>query len=82
MRIMSLSLLLCCMIFPVYGKDAGWQWYNEKMKQPEPENKPVTAAPRRQAPDIMKPFCIPAWTILSGISGCRITGRSRPGFSP
>ena len=26
-----LPLLLCCFIFPASGKDAGWQWYNEKI---------------------------------------------------
>lgn len=41
-----LPLLLCCFIFPASGKDAGWQWYNEKMKQPEPENKPAPVIPR------------------------------------
>lgn len=91
-----LPLLLCCFIFPASGKDAGWQWYNEKINPKEKENKPVPAAPR-QEPDIMqklaalqtatsgrctKPFCIPAWIILLNISGCRITGLSRPGFSP
>ncbi|MBW9437846.1 type-F conjugative transfer system pilin assembly protein TraF, partial [Escherichia coli] len=24
-------LLCCCFIFPASGKDAGWQWYNEKI---------------------------------------------------
>lgn len=39
-------LLLLCLYFPgVKGKDAGWQWYNEKIN-PE-ENKPVPAAPVR-----------------------------------
>ena len=74
-----LPLLLCCFIFPASGKDAGWQWYNEKINPKEKENKPVPAAPR-QEPDIIaenwprcrrqqsgrctKPFCIPAWIIL------------------
>lgn len=46
-----LPLLLCCFIFPASGKDAGWQWYNEKISPKEKENKPVPAAPR-QEPDI------------------------------
>lgn len=73
-----LPLLLCCFIFPASGKDAGWQWYNEKINPKEKENKPVPAVPR-QEPDIMqklahcrrqqsgrctKLFCIPAWIIL------------------
>ncbi|EFI3391280.1 type-F conjugative transfer system pilin assembly protein TraF, partial [Escherichia coli] len=40
-----LSLLLCCFIFPASGKDAGWQWYNEKINPKEKENKPVPAVP-------------------------------------
>lgn len=48
-----LPLLLCCFIFPASGKDAGWQWYNEKISPKEKENKPVPAAPR-QEPDIMQ----------------------------
>ncbi|MDN0541220.1 hypothetical protein FCY01_21980 [Escherichia coli] len=36
-----LPLLLCCFIFPASGKDAGWQWYNEKINPKEKENKPV-----------------------------------------
>ncbi|EPT6005387.1 type-F conjugative transfer system pilin assembly protein TraF [Escherichia coli] len=48
-----LPLLLCCFIFPASGKDAGWQWYNEKINPKEKENKPVPAAPR-QEPDIMQ----------------------------
>ncbi|HHN0852591.1 TPA: type-F conjugative transfer system pilin assembly protein TraF, partial [Escherichia coli] len=36
-----LPLLLCCFIFPASGKDAGWQWYNEKITPKEKENKPV-----------------------------------------
>ncbi|MDV1782697.1 conjugal transfer protein TraF, partial [Escherichia coli] len=48
-----LPLLLCCFIFPASGKDAGWQWYNEKINPKEKENKPVSAAPR-QEPDIMQ----------------------------
>ncbi|MEA9549905.1 conjugal transfer protein TraF, partial [Escherichia coli] len=48
-----LPLLLCCFIFPASGKDAGWQWYNEKITPKEKENKPVPAAPR-QEPDIMQ----------------------------
>ncbi|BBU78627.1 hypothetical protein EIMP300_00270 [Escherichia coli] len=47
-----LPLLLCCFIFPASGKDAGWQWYNEKINPKEKENKPVPAAPR-QEPDII-----------------------------
>ncbi|WP_423275007.1 hypothetical protein [Escherichia coli] len=38
-----LPLLLCCFIFPASGKDAGWQWYNEKINPKEKENKPVPA---------------------------------------
>ncbi|PQK51433.1 type-F conjugative transfer system pilin assembly protein TraF, partial [Escherichia coli] len=30
-----LPLLLCCFIFPASGKDAGWQWYNEKINPKE-----------------------------------------------
>ncbi len=30
-----LPLLLCCFIFPASGKDAGWQWYNEKITPKE-----------------------------------------------
>ena len=48
-----LPLLLCCFIFPASGKDAGWQWYNEKINPKEKENKPVPAVPR-QEPDIMQ----------------------------
>ncbi|HBA6171042.1 TPA: type-F conjugative transfer system pilin assembly protein TraF, partial [Escherichia coli] len=32
-----LPLLLCCFIFPASGKDAGWQWYNEKITPKEKE---------------------------------------------
>ncbi|EGO9684597.1 type-F conjugative transfer system pilin assembly protein TraF, partial [Escherichia coli] len=48
-----LPLLLCCFIFPASGKDAGWQWYNEKINPKEKENKPVPVIPR-QEPDIMQ----------------------------
>ncbi len=48
-----MSLLVWAAVLPVYGKDAGWQWYNEKIKPPETENNPVAAA-SRQAPDIMQ----------------------------
>ncbi len=40
-----LPLLLCCFIFPASGKDAGWQWYNEKINPKEKENQPAPAAP-------------------------------------
>jgi hypothetical protein len=23
---------LCCTLMPAFAKDAGWQWYNEKLK--------------------------------------------------
>jgi hypothetical protein len=23
---------LCCALMPAFAKDAGWQWYNEKLK--------------------------------------------------
>ncbi|MCW9787086.1 type-F conjugative transfer system pilin assembly protein TraF [Escherichia coli] len=52
-----LPLLLCCFIFPASGKDAGWQWYNEKINPKEKENKPVPAAPR-QEPDIMQKLAV------------------------
>ena len=48
-----LPLLLCCFIFPASGKDAGWQWYNEKINPKEKESGRCT-----------KLFCIPAWIIL------------------
>jgi conjugal transfer pilus assembly protein TraF len=24
---------LCCTLMPAWAKDAGWQWYNEKLKK-------------------------------------------------
>jgi conjugal transfer pilus assembly protein TraF len=30
---------LCCTLMPA-AKDAGWQWYNEKLKKPDPETPP------------------------------------------
>ncbi len=52
-----LPLLLCCFIFPASGKDAGWQWYNEKINPKEKENQPAPAAPR-QEPDIMQKLAV------------------------
>ncbi|EEG1124815.1 conjugal transfer protein TraF, partial [Salmonella enterica subsp. diarizonae] len=46
-----LAFLLCGHM-TVYGKDAGWQWYNEKVSPQETENKP--AAVPHQEPDIMQ----------------------------
>lgn len=36
---------LCCALMPAWAKDAGWQWYNEKLKKPEPDTPPAPAAP-------------------------------------
>ena len=35
---------LCCTLMPAYAKDAGWQWYNEKLKSREEEQLPAPAA--------------------------------------
>lgn len=48
-----LSLLVYGAVIPALGKDAGWQWYNEKIIPKEKENKPMTSEPR-QEPDIMQ----------------------------
>ena len=36
---------LCCALMPAWAKDAGWQWYNEKLERPEPDTPPAPAAP-------------------------------------
>lgn len=35
---------LCCTLMPAYAKDAGWQWYNEKLKSREEEQLTAPAA--------------------------------------
>lgn len=49
-QIVWLAALLCGPLV-AYGKDAGWQWYNEKVSPQETENKPAVP---RQEPDIMQ----------------------------
>lgn len=36
---------LFCALMPAFAKDAGWQWYNEKLKPREAEIPPASAAP-------------------------------------
>ncbi|WP_300002353.1 type-F conjugative transfer system pilin assembly protein TraF [uncultured Cedecea sp.] len=36
---------LCCTQISAFARDAGWQWYNEKLRVTEQENKPVPAPP-------------------------------------
>ncbi|MCV5366521.1 type-F conjugative transfer system pilin assembly protein TraF, partial [Escherichia coli] len=48
-----LPLLLCCFIFPASGKDAGWQWYNEKITPKEKESRAGRGG-RGQEADIME----------------------------
>ncbi|EKB3330372.1 type-F conjugative transfer system pilin assembly protein TraF [Salmonella enterica subsp. enterica serovar Chandans] len=48
-----MSLLVWSAVLPVYGKDAGWQWYNEPAKSPAQETA-EKAAPVRQETDIMQ----------------------------
>jgi hypothetical protein len=78
-------------LMPAFAKDAGWQWYNEKLKPHDEERKAAPAAPPPQM-DILeklatlqaatkrslcKPFCIHRLKTSLSISGCRTTGRSR-----
>lgn len=44
---------LLCGSLTAYGKDAGWQWYNDPVKLPDPKTteKPAQV---RQEPDIMQ----------------------------
>lgn len=51
-QVVWLAALLCGPLV-VYGKDAGWQWYNEPAKSPAPETA-EKAAPVRQETDIMQ----------------------------
>ncbi|EMX0826872.1 type-F conjugative transfer system pilin assembly protein TraF [Salmonella enterica] len=51
-QVVWLAALLCGPLV-VYGKDAGWQWYNEPAKSPAPETA-EKAAPVRQDTDIMQ----------------------------
>ncbi len=39
---------LCCALMPAFAKDAGWQWYNEKLKPRDEDRKAVPAAPPPQ----------------------------------
>ncbi|HBU2073284.1 TPA: type-F conjugative transfer system pilin assembly protein TraF, partial [Klebsiella pneumoniae] len=39
---------LCCALMPAFAKDAGWQWYNEKLKPRDEERKAAPAAPPPQ----------------------------------
>ncbi|ENO7970152.1 type-F conjugative transfer system pilin assembly protein TraF [Salmonella enterica] len=48
-----MSFLVWSAVLPVYGKDAGWQWYNEPAKSPAQETA-EKAAPVRQETDIMQ----------------------------
>lgn len=45
---------LCCTLLPAFAKDAGWQWYNEKLKAREAEKPPVPAAPPPQMDILQK----------------------------
>lgn len=51
-QVVWLAALLCGPLV-VYGKDAGWQWYNEPAKSPAQETA-EKAAPVRQETDIMQ----------------------------
>ncbi|HCM8914052.1 TPA: conjugal transfer protein TraF, partial [Salmonella enterica subsp. enterica serovar Paratyphi B] len=51
-QVVWLAALLCGPLV-AYGKDAGWQWYNEPAKSPAPETA-EKAAPVRQETDIMQ----------------------------
>ncbi|MHC1478583.1 conjugal transfer protein TraF, partial [Klebsiella pneumoniae] len=39
---------LCCALMPAFAKDAGWQWYNEKLKPRDEERPAAPAAPPPQ----------------------------------
>ncbi|MHB2918014.1 type-F conjugative transfer system pilin assembly protein TraF [Klebsiella pneumoniae] len=39
---------LCCALMPAFAKDAGWQWYNEKLKPRDEDRKAAPAAPPPQ----------------------------------
>lgn len=76
---------LCCALMPAFAKDAGWQWYNEKLKPHDEERKAAPAAPPPQMDILEKLATLQAATKRSlyevktslSISGCRTTGRSR-----
>ncbi|XJU38882.1 type-F conjugative transfer system pilin assembly protein TraF (plasmid) [Klebsiella pneumoniae] len=44
---------LCCTLMPAFAKDAGWQWYNEKLK-PRDEEKPAAPAAPPPQMDILE----------------------------
>lgn len=44
---------LLCGSLTAYGKDAGWQWYNDPVKLPDPKTTDKSAQVR-QEPDIMQ----------------------------
>ena len=47
---------LCCALMPAFAKDAGWQWYNEKLKPRDEDRKAAGGvAARRPSPDEKKP---------------------------
>ncbi|MHC1430855.1 type-F conjugative transfer system pilin assembly protein TraF, partial [Klebsiella pneumoniae] len=39
---------LYCALMPAFAKDAGWQWYNEKLKPRDEERPAAPAAPPPQ----------------------------------
>jgi conjugal transfer pilus assembly protein TraF len=39
---------------PAFAKDAGWQWYNEKLKSREADKPPVPATPPPQMDILQK----------------------------
>lgn len=45
---------LCCTLLPAFAKDAGWQWYNEKLKSRDTDKPPVPAAPPPQMDILQK----------------------------
>ncbi len=45
---------LCCALMPAFAKDAGWQWYNERLKSRDTDKPPVPATPPLQMDILQK----------------------------
>lgn len=46
-RLVLLPVVLGCAVMSAWGKDAGWQWYNEPLKTTDPDPQPNPQPPQQ-----------------------------------
>ncbi|KTJ39413.1 conjugal transfer protein TraF [Klebsiella aerogenes] len=46
-RLVLLPVVLGCAVMSAWGKDAGWQWYNEPLKTTDPDPQPTPQPPQQ-----------------------------------